>query len=178
MRRARRIALAATATAAVLSPAAVVANTTASQAEGVDATLHLNVHHVHYQSGSPPSTVGAPACDPAGHCMFPYSVNFDPVKSVSTGDVAGTWVGSGGATVIGTALYSSALATFNGTVTGCGTGSFLLRLDSKSFLDGSPGTTTWTIEKGSGTGDLVNITGFGTGDTSAAVPTSDGFVFC
>jgi hypothetical protein len=99
--------------------------------------------------------VGDPVCDAAGQCAF-----FVKVTANETGDLVGT--------VVQGIVYSfntsnrapfSASGAFTGSVKGCGSGGFLYT--GRGVVDPATGDgpVEFPIVEGSGTGDLVGISG-------------------
>jgi hypothetical protein len=116
---------------------------------------------VTFTTASGPPIPSAQTCDSAGACLVPISGG---PESTITGDFAGTGVYAGAARLIGTdEAYSSAVATFTGSVKGCGEGTTTIRYDAHYAADlPHGGGGTWEIVKGLGTGELEQLTGRGT----------------
>lgn len=116
---------------------------------------------VTFTTASGPPIPFAQTCDSAGACLVPISGG---PESTITGDFAGTGVYGGAARLIGTdEAYSSAVATFTGSVKGCGEGTTTILYDAHYAADlPHGGGGTWGIVKGLGTGELEQLTGHGT----------------
>jgi Protein of unknown function (DUF3224) len=126
------------------------ANPVRSAASDHMRTLKLTTSSV---SGAP--TIGAPTCDPSGHCQLGYAIT-----STFSGDLTGTSK-TDGVTFVDPAtliLKGTSMNLFSGSVKGCGTGTFVMHYP---LFDGVPGpySVSGVILEGSGTGDLVGITG-------------------
>src|SRR5262249_9762082 len=134
------------------------------------------IHRVHWAGGSAgPATINPPVCDSSFHCVSSFSFG---QGAPTHGDLVGTFVVAGGGSLVGSTIQISSVETFNGTVSGCGTGTVLIRSDTHTNADFSGGGGTWSVVPGSGTGDLTNLVGGGTGDFTGAEPTEDGVVIC
>ena len=131
-------------------------------------------HHIEWTNEAPPIVIGVPQCDATPRCLYPWTET-----GVSHGDLEGTYIASGVATVSATgALTVVRTDIFTGTVAGCGTGTVV----SHGTEDIGPSSSaTWSIVAGFGTGDLVDVTGHGTavGAAGATVTsTVDGVIDC
>jgi hypothetical protein len=115
---------------------------------------HLKVS---WTNTAPPISIGAPKCNAAGQCLYPWTE-----VGESHGDLEGTYIASGVATVNVTGqLAVSRIDTFTGSVKGCGTGSMVVR--ATEDLGPSPKPSRWQVVDDFGTGDLVGIRGDGQG---------------
>ena len=116
---------------------------------------------VTFTTASGPPVPFAQTCDSAGACLVPISGG---PESTITGDFEGTGVYAGAARLLGTdEAYSSAVATFTGSVQGCGEGTNTIRYDADYSADlPHGGGGTWEIVDGLGTGDLKRLNGKGT----------------
>jgi Protein of unknown function (DUF3224) len=117
--------------------------------------------NITFTTASGPPVSFAPACDASGACLLPVSGG---PESTVTGDFQGTGVYAGAARLIGAnEAISSAIATFTGSVKGCGEGTNTIRYDAHYGADRpNGGGGTWKIVPGLGTGDLRDMTGHGT----------------
>jgi Protein of unknown function (DUF3224) len=123
---------------------------------------------------------GAPLCDAAQHCLFPYTA-----PSIAwTGDFAGTGLETGGSmpgSPRGT--FGSELRIFVGTLEPCGSGTLLMTSSGVTGSD-ARGTGSWRIVPGFGTDDLEGVTGSGTSthdsteDALSPITTAKGTVRC
>jgi Protein of unknown function (DUF3224) len=129
--------------------------------------------NVTFTSTSGPPVSFAPACDASGACLLPVSGG---PESTVTGDYQGTGVYAGAARLIkADEAISSALATFTGTVRGCGEGTNTIRYDAHYGADRpNGGGGTWKIVPGLGTGDLRDMTGHGTSTVGTTNPDLSG----
>ena len=101
-----------------------------------------------------------PICDAGNTCLTPVN---GPIFTV-TGDAQGSGVNSGAAFLTSNdSALSTALATFSGTVSQCGSGTVLLRYTARygAKVPGG-GEGDWDYVEGTGTGDLAHINGGGT----------------
>ncbi len=153
-------AIAVTAVLSLMHPAFADSDRAASRARKVTFT-----------TASGPPVPFAQTCDSAGACLIPISGG---PESTITGDFEGTGVYAGAARLVGTdEAYSSAVATFTGSVEGCGEGTNTIRYDAHYAADlPHGGGGTWQIVKGLGTGELDTLTGHGT-FTVATIDPSD-----
>ncbi|MFT3854892.1 MAG: DUF3224 domain-containing protein [Ilumatobacteraceae bacterium] len=108
-----------------------------------------------YQQSQP--AIGTSVCDAGGACILPFTITGGPA---STGDVAGTTVQAGSASVLpdGT-VYANSIITFTGTILGCGTGTVTMRSTGLNKAGTTSGRVV--IVAGSGTAELTGITGSG-----------------
>jgi hypothetical protein len=126
--------------------------TAADAADGDGGWTRVNVT---FTPTGPGQTFVEAVCDPANPQFCTYLAKFPNV--VQEGDLVGTTVE---ADVYAVALNGVTVnvyaGTFNGTVNGCGTGTFIY---SGSALIAEGAVFEYPIVKGSGTGDLEGITG-------------------
>ena len=150
-------------TVAASSCAADTAETAASgqaTSSSVSAgTLPPNTVHLVSNSAGPPLALGSPLCDPSGRCVYSFTES-----ATVHGDREGTTYGAGGAAPDETLQHFSISKTelFVGTVKGCGTGSYVSYITENATA--TEGSGEGDIVVGSGTGDLANISGHGSGE--------------
>lgn len=97
-----------------------------------------------------------PSCDASGQCVGSYSS-----ANTMTGDLIGTLVVEGNVQfVLGrTTAQQHNLQLFEGTVAGCGRGSFVMVLPLQPISLVGPSVARASIVDGSGTGDLARLRG-------------------
>jgi hypothetical protein len=133
-------------------------DTTASTrgAEAPSSTTAADGKRVSFTVASPAPTSLTPVCDRAQVCVIPATGT-----AIIAGDLQGSGVFAGGAATDGAHLaVGNALATFSGTVKGCGEGSQVLRYSVRYAPEKSTGS--WEIVDGLGKGALARTTGSGT----------------
>ena len=151
--------------AAMLAPL-VLAGTTAVAGASVTnpakpQTSRPDKHEMTWTNTAPPIVIGAPQCNAAGQCLYPWTE-----AGQTTGDLQGTYIASGVASVNATGQFAVArIDTFTGTIEGCGTGSITLR--ETEDLGPAPKPTRWQVVDGFGTGDLAAVQGHGEGTGAA-----------
>ena len=170
-RRGGHVRLRCTAIEIGVAAALVLASTGAAPA--LAGTGRASTRKVSFTTSSGPPVSFAPTCDAARACLVPVSGG--PESSVS-GDLNGTGVYAGAARLLGSnEAISSALATFTGTVKGCGTGTITIRYAahySSRLPHGGGGT--WEVVGGVGTGALSHLTGRGTFTVGTVKPDLSG----
>ena len=155
---------------ALLFAVTLVLGTTAcssSQAASTSApraptTTAVPVRTMHWTNEGPPLTLLAPYCDPARHCVYPWTE-----RGTLHGDLEGSHVSAGVAALDTTGKHYAVSRTdlFIGTVKGCGSGTIVILGDENSTANGGAGT--WEVARGKGTGALAHVTGHGTGTGTA-----------
>lgn len=69
--------------------------------------------------------IGAPVCDAAGNCISPFTITGG---QPSTGDVAGTTIQAGSASLLPDgSIYANSIIEFTGTIRSCGSGTVAMR---------------------------------------------------
>lgn len=121
---------------------------------------------------APPAAVSplTPVCLPAdpAECLTPLTY----AAADFHGDLTGTSVGAGAASITTDPAYGSALFTFQGTVTACGTGRVL------TLVSGGLSSGDWKFIEKSGTNELASMTGGGTYTIDAAGSHFTGELHC
>lgn len=140
-----------------LAVAASVVLGTAASAGYVHA--HDRTHRVRadFEAVSGAPTPSAPACDPEGNCVVPYSIG----EATYSGGVRGTSVTAGILVLDATTGYSTGTSyqLFTGEIVGCGTGTVVIALPEFESVPGEPIIAKGSIVDGSGTGGLDRVSG-------------------
>lgn len=132
---------------------ASTASTSSSAAAATTTTAPAGTS-VAFDNSAPLTTPFTPACSPTdpADCVTPLSYG-----SVETsGDLTGTSVAAGAASIYKDSAVGSILGVFRGTVTGCGTGRILM------VVTGGVTSGEWNFVDNSGSDDLKSLTGAGT----------------
>lgn len=110
-----------------------------------------------FTAESTPTSIGAIECSVAGHCIATYTI----ASTAYHGDVEATSITTGtlGIDQATGAFEGSSYQLITGSVAGCGSGSFIVRLPSFIGRPPEPVTGRGEIVPGSGTGRLTGITG-------------------
>src|SRR5205085_3425315 len=79
--------------------------------------------HVSWTASGPPLAIGAPSCDPTGHCVYPFTDS-----GTDAGDLQGSHAAGGGATAdaAGSSFGTTRISVFTGSVRGCGHGTMTM----------------------------------------------------
>jgi hypothetical protein len=115
---------------------------------------------VRAEATTAPPSLGTPACDTEGACVYPSTQQTHYAGSI---DGTGHAAGAGYTTALpgGRFAYAAtALSIITGAIDKCGTGTVVSR--SRSEFDGEQLTTTWELVQGFGTGALASARGRGT----------------
>ena len=123
----------------------------------------------------PTKTVFGPqVCDASGRCSILVAG-----PGAVTGSLTGTEVSTISGIAAGADVYSTSITSFTGTVEGCGTGAYISRA-TVDVIGGVSPPVEWEIIPGTGTGDLVGITGRGTttGSSDFITYVSEGTIRC
>jgi hypothetical protein len=163
----------------VLSAIAVGVLSVSSRAAPAEATAKFKVVKIPNTSVStPPTITTTPACDPAGNCVFGYTVT-----AQLSGDLQGTLTNDGTIyTKAGSSTFQvTILGMFTGSVRGCGSGSFALYFPLTTGSS-APFTGHDMMVPGSATGDLTGSSQVGawtyTFDPATNTSTASGFIRC
>ncbi len=111
---------------------------------------------VEWSAESTAPSIGAIQCDAAGRCIATYTL-----ESTYVGDLEAVSSTTGTLMVDQQSGVSegSSYNLITGTIAGCGTGSFIVRLPSFESHPPDPVVADGDIVAGSGTGDLVGLSG-------------------
>ena len=142
--------------ALLVGPLAIVTSmlvplSAAASAEGRARTVHVTGTGV----SDPNAPIGL-SCDATGRCLVSTLI-----PGSITGDVHGgtTARGASYGNLVTGDYFGSSVLMIDGSVTGCGTGSFTLSLADFSGNLALPAPATGVVVPGSGTGDLARVSG-------------------
>src|SRR5262245_40405567 len=117
--------------------------------------------HVHWLQQGPPVTPGAPACDAAGGCVFPFEQ-----RATLTGDVSGSSVGAGTAALPPNGREKTFAVTITTLVRGsfgdCGQGVAVVRRWETVDPETGAGSGQWEIVGAVGSDGIATVSGGGT----------------
>ncbi len=126
---------------------------TAAQRHDSPHSPHVNVE---WSAVSTPAAIGVIQCDAGGRCIATYTT-----ESTYTGGVEATSITTG-TLMLDSATGAASGSSYNlitGTIEGCGTGSFIVRLPSFDSHPPEPIVARGEVVAGSGTGELVGLSG-------------------
>jgi hypothetical protein len=125
---------------------------------------------VAFENVEPQLTPFTPSCSPTdpADCVTPASSGAAEIH----GDLTGTAVAAGGASVYKDSTVGSVLIAFRGTVAGCGTGRLVM------VATGAITSGEWKVVDKAGSDDLQSMTGGGTYTVDGTTVHYKGEVHC